>query len=119
MSRQPTQPTRGGEGEKEESYPRELGKKYMDSAAEEAGSQTVDYLKENMQPMLDDAQAQIDDTKEQALAAVDEAKQRAQDELDARKQQAQDELDAEKARAQAAIEDARANFFSKIFACCA
>ncbi|KAJ7481535.1 hypothetical protein FB451DRAFT_1170737 [Mycena latifolia] len=126
MSRQPTQRTRpnaarGGEGEGEEKFSaRELGKKYMDSAAEEAKSQTVDYIKDTvkdtMQPMLDDVQGQvddakdaalqqIDDVKEQAIAEAQAAKERAQ--LDEKKQQAQDELNAEKQRAQAAIEDAK------------
>ncbi|KAJ7151464.1 hypothetical protein C8R43DRAFT_951246 [Mycena crocata] len=117
---------RGGVGEKEESYPRELGKKYLDSAAEEAGAQTVDYMKENMQPMLDDAQTQIGEAvengkaevqaaKEEAQAEIEAKRQQAQDELDARKQQAQDELNAEKARAQAAFDDAKNASVSSIF----
>ncbi|KAJ6613563.1 hypothetical protein B0H10DRAFT_2436369 [Mycena sp. CBHHK59/15] len=133
MSRQPTSTppmratrSKGGEaeGEEKESYPRELGKKFLDSAAEEAGSQTVDYVKENMQPMLDDAQGQIDDAKEQALAEIQAAKEKAQAakeqaqaEMDEKKQQAQDQLNATKVRAQQELEDVQQNFMSKIFGC--
>ncbi|KAJ7130226.1 hypothetical protein C8R44DRAFT_850235 [Mycena epipterygia] len=110
MSRQPTQ-----KPEHKESFAREMGKKFADSAAEEAGSQTVDAITGNLQPMLDDAQAQIDDAKAQALAEIDAAKaqaqamqERAQAELDEKKQQAQDELNAEKEKAQQAFQDAEA-----------
>ncbi|KAJ7704353.1 hypothetical protein B0H17DRAFT_1039381 [Mycena rosella] len=93
---------RGGEAEGEkESFPREMGKKFMDSAAEEAGSQTVDYVKDNMQPMLDDAQAQIDDFKDQAQAEIDDAKEQALAQIAAAKAQAQ----AAKERAQAELDE--------------
>ncbi|KAJ7178018.1 hypothetical protein C8R46DRAFT_1346278 [Mycena filopes] len=137
---------RGGQpnGERKGSFPRELGKKYAESAAKEAGKQTVDYAKDNvdLQPMIDDAkaqidatkeqvqaqidatkeqvQAQIDDAKEQAQAEIDARKEQAQAEIDARKQQAQAQLDAEKARMQAEIDEAKENFsLAKLFACCA
>lgn len=91
-----------------------MGKKFMDSAADEAGSQTVDFISGNAQPIIDAAQAQIDDAKTQALAAIDDAKAQAQAakeqakaEIDEKKQQAQDELDAEKAKLQAELDDAR------------
>lgn len=52
-----------------------MAKTYAKSAAKEAGKQTVDYgkdqLGEQMQPMVDDAKAQIDEAKENAQAEIE------------------------------------------------
>lgn len=90
-----------------------MTRKFLDKGAEEAGKQTVDFVSDNVQPLIDEGKAEIDDAKQQALAEIEDAKaqvkaakERAQEAIDEKKKQAQDELNAEKAKAQAEFEAA-------------